>query len=138
MKKKVITKYIYLINKIYIIDGGKDILFQTTGYHGYKEGTITLWVKVSVSEDNIYSIDKVVLEGYEKQTLMSKLGSDYYGRFLLSDVTEQYRSGKLFSATDKDKEYNAVSGATYSATAGNNAVNCVLKYLSEKETENED
>ena len=69
---------------------------------------------------------------------MSKLGGEYYGKFNITDVTDAYRSGKLFSATDEDKNYNAVSGATFSATAGNNAVNCVLKYLSDKETANED
>ena len=121
------------INKVYLIDGGADILFQTTGYHGYKEGTITLWVKVSVSENNVYSIDKVLLQDYDKQTLMSKLGEDYYNKFRITDVTSLYRSGKLFSATDKNLEYNVVSGATFSSTAGDNAVNCVLKYLSEKE-----
>lgn len=125
------------IEKIFTVDNGKDILFKTTGFHGYKEGTITLWVKVS-ADGGVYSIEKVVLESYDKQTLMSKLGGEYYGKFNITDVTDAYRSGKLFSATEEDKNYNAVSGATYSATAGNNAVNCVLKYLSDKGAANED
>lgn len=125
------------IDKVFTVDNGADYLFKTTGYRGYKEGTITLWVRVSVN-GGVYSIEKVVLESYEKQTLMSKLGGEYYGKFRLSDVTAEYKAGRLFSATDEDKNYNAVSGATFSATAGNNAVNCVLKYLSDKETANED
>ena len=125
------------IDKVFTVDNGADYLFKTTGYRGYKEGTITLWVRVSVN-GGVYSIEKVVLESYEKQTLMSKLGGEYYGKFNITDVTDAYRSGKLFSATEEDKNYNAVSGATYSATAGNNAVNCVLKYLSDREAANED
>ena len=115
------------INKIYEIDS--DLLFQTTGYQGYKNGTITLWIKV-VNGGETYSIDKVLLETSEKQTLMSKLSGEFYGRFNLTDVTETYKSGDLFTATEKTAEnYNPVSGATYSATAAANAVNCVIKYL---------
>lgn len=115
------------INKIYNVSG--DMLFQTTGYKGYKEGTITLWIKVLKNEEK-YSIDKVLLQSFEKQTLMSKLSGDFYNKFNLTDVTEAYNNGTLFSASDKGAEnYNPVSGATYSATAAANAVNCVIKYL---------
>lgn len=116
------------INKIYEIDNG-DVLFQTTGYHGYKEGTITLWIKTA-QKDGKCSVEKVLLETFEKQTLMSKLTGDFYDGFKLTDITETYISGEFFSATEKDaKNYNPVSGATYSATAAVNAVNCVIRYL---------
>ncbi|MBQ9485839.1 MAG: hypothetical protein IJU83_03275 [Clostridia bacterium] len=128
------------INKIYNVDG--TVLFQATGYKGYKNGTITLWVQATEfyaepsdqpqqSEGcERYSITKVMLEKFDKQTLMSKLGGDYYKNFELQDVTQAYRDGKLFSATESTAEnYNPVSGATYSAQAGVNAVNCVIKYL---------
>lgn len=115
------------VNKVYEV--GSDILFQTTGYQGYKNGTITLWIQTSQT-DNTYSINKVILEKYEKQTLMSKLSGDFYGGFKLVDATEAYNNGELFTATEKTAEnYNPVSGATYSATAAANAVNCVIKYL---------
>lgn len=115
------------VNKVYNVSD--DVLLQTTGYHGYKDGTITLWIQVHKDGEK-YSIQKVVLETYEKQTLMSKLSGDFYGGFKLTDVTEAFNNGWLFSATDKDAEnYNPVSGATYSATAAANAVNCVIKYL---------
>ena len=117
------------INKIYDVDDGAYKLFQTTGYKGYKNGTITLWINVSVSA-GVYTIEKVVLETFEKQTLMSRLGETYYKNFRLTDVTENYKNGFLFSA-DKTDGNNIVSGATKSATAGVNAVNCVLKYLGE-------
>ena len=120
------------INKIYEIGDSStsnyDVLFQTTGYQGYKNGTITLWIKV-VFENGIYSIDKVVLESYEKQTLMSKLDGAYYGNFKLTDITSAYKNGELFTTNTNSVNGNPVSGATYSATAGNNAVNCVITYL---------
>ena len=125
------------VNKVYEILSKGDILFQTTGYEGYKNGTITLWIQVSVAYGgdvaggNVrYSITKVLLEKYEKQTLMSKLTGEFYGKFTLTDITETYASGQYFTAKDKNAEnYNPVSGATYSATAAANAVNCVIKYL---------
>lgn len=130
------------VNKVYGISNG-DILFQTTGYQGYKNGTITLWIQVSVyyaepygnpQDDDFgregYSIEKIVLQSAEKQTLMSKLTGEFYGKFNLTDVTEAYNNGELFTATEQTaKNYNPVSGATYSAQAAANAVNCVIKYL---------
>ena len=126
------------ISKIYII-GNKtaneyEMLFKSTGVNGFKGGEITCWTKVKV-KDGKYDIDKVILESFTKQTFMSKLGAEFYDGFKLTDVTEKYKAGLDFSATDiKDKEeiLNPVTGATKSATAGNNAVNCVLYYLGEK------
>ena len=122
------------INKIYTVgntsDSSYDILFQTVGFEGYKNGTITVWVKASVT-DGKYSIEQVLLESFDKQTLMSKLGGDYYAKFKLIDVTSAYENGEYFSTSESSTLSNPVSGATYSANAGNNAVNCVIKYLGE-------
>ena len=122
------------INKIYTVGNtdatSYDMLFQTVGFEGYKNGTITVWVKVTVN-DNKYSIEQVLLESFDKQTLMSKLGGEYYGKFNLTDVTDAYEKGEYFSTSESSKNSNPVSGATYSANAGNNAVNCVIKYLGE-------
>jgi hypothetical protein len=122
------------INKIYQVGDSSsssyDMLFQTVGFEGYKNGTITVWVKVSVAGEK-YSIEQVLLESFDKQTLMSKLGGDYYGKFNLTDVTNAYDKGEYFGTQDGSALKNPVSGATYSANAGNNAVNCVIKYLGE-------
>ena len=132
------------INKIYDVSG--DLLFQTTGYHGYKNGTITLWIQVSVYYAEPYgepqdgegcerhSITKVLLETSAKQTLMSKLSGAFYDGFMITDITETYNNGAFFSATEKTAQnYNPVSGATYSATAAVNAVNCVIRYIGEQQ-----
>lgn len=119
------------IQKIYKIND--DLLFKSTGGQGYKNGTITLWLKVVKTSDN-YKIDKVVLDGYEKQTLMSKFSQSYYDKFLI-DVTDSYNNGNgifLFSPKDEDnKLQNPMTGATKSANAACNAVNTVIKYLTD-------
>lgn len=114
---------IYLVGKDSDADDTYDYVFKSTGNEGYKYGTITVWVKVSVNGTK-KEISKVVLESYTKQTLMSKLGDGYYTAFL-NDVT-----GGYFTA-DKNAEgnKNVVTGATKSATAGVNAVNCVIAWL---------
>ena len=115
------------VNKVYSVSS--DLLLQTTGYQGYKNGTVTLWIQVE-KDGETYSIAKVLLENSEKQTLMSKLTGEFYDGFNLTDVTDAYVSGNFFSATENSAtNYNPVSGATFSATAACNAVNCVIRYL---------
>lgn len=113
------------INKIYKVQNGNtsDLLFRTTGIGGYKNGTITLWVQV-VYQNNQEKIQKVILEGFEKQTLMSKLDGSFYDNYLI-DISDDY----FVENKDEQGLLNPVSGATYSATASNNAVNCVIAYL---------
>ncbi len=116
------------INKIYKV--GDDTLFQSVGNNGYKNGTITLWVKV-VEKDGNKVIDKVVLDGYEKQTLMSKFSGSYYNGFMV-DITDAVNSGEFFSPkADKNGLKNPMSGATKSANAACNAINTVISYVSE-------
>ena len=119
------------INKIYAISGQTDdLVFQTVGENGFKGGNITLWIKV-VKRNNKYAIDKVILSGYTKQTLMSMLDSNFYKGFYLTDVTKEYNNDNLFTAKGDSKLLNPVSGATKSATAASNAVNCVISYIGE-------
>ncbi len=106
------------VNKVYAV-GEKDTLIQTTGANGYKGGTITIWVKVTTNDNGVKVIDKIVLESYDKQTLMSKFDGNYIENF--------YQE-----VENIDSEYiNPSTGATYSATAYTNAVKCVNKYFTE-------
>lgn len=119
------------INKIYVV-GDKnaeeyDLVFQTVGNEGYKGGTITLWIQVSVTNGNLADgkLEKIVLESYVKQTLMSKFDSYYYDEFI-----EKYKAGEFFSAYENNEGTPIImSGATYSANSCCNAVNCVVQYL---------
>ncbi len=122
------------INNIYEVQVNENesyLLFKSTGNHGYKGGTISLWISVKENSNGVLSIKKVILDGYEKQTLMSKLTSSFYGNYQLFDVTEAYEKGELFSTNDNAVNANPITGATKSANAANNAVNCVIKYLGE-------
>ncbi len=125
------------IDKIYLVGSttaeSYEILFRATGNKGYKGGTITLWVKVDVTNDleaispaSTQKISKVVMDSYDKQTLMSKLGNSFYDKFLV-DVTDNYDS--LFAADGSQEKSNPITGATKSANAACNAVNCVIEYL---------
>ncbi len=117
------------IDVVYKIDNGSsyDLLIKVTGNEGYKNGTITLWVQTNIKDDSA-KIEKVVLESYEKQTLMSKLSQSYYDSF---DYIDGYYS------SNNSGEKNIVSGATYSSNACCNAVNCAIKYIKEGVLSNE-
>ncbi len=104
------------INKIYTI--GSDTLFQVTGFNGYKGGTITLWVQVITNDNGSKVIDKIVVESYDKQTLMSKFDGGYAEKFYIDVET-----------ISGDEFFNPNTGATYSAKAYNNAVKCVSEYF---------
>ena len=62
---------------------------------------------------------------------MSKLTSSFYGNYNLTDVTSAYESGELFTTDVNAPNSNPITGATKSANAANNAVNCVISYLGE-------
>ena len=70
-------------------------------------------------------IEKVVLESYEKQTLMSKLSYDVYSAHN-DEIT-----GDVYFTTSGDGIKVLISGATYSTNALNNSVDCALKFARE-------
>lgn len=113
------------VNKVYIVEN--DLLIQTTGKNGYKNGDITVWVKV-VFDNGTAKIGKVLQESFTKQTLMSKLGASFYDGFLV-DITDSYFTSDSSSSTGIK---NPVSGATYSANAACNAVNAAIKYVNQR------
>ena len=122
------------IDKIYEVQVSENesyLLFKSTGNQGYKGGTISLWISVAENEHGTLSIKKVILDGYNKQTLMSKLTSSFYGNYNLTDVTSAYENGELFTTDVNTPNSNPITGATKSANAANNAVNCVITYLGE-------
>jgi Na+-translocating ferredoxin:NAD+ oxidoreductase RnfG subunit len=117
---------IFYVNKVDATDTEYDVLFKTTGKEGYKGGTVSMWIKVTVNGQD-RDIDKVIIDGNTKQTLMSKLGDAFLGGFYI-DISNNYDT--YFTARTKDEgAKNPVSGATMSAMAGCNAVNCVIEYM---------
>lgn len=130
-----------VISKVYLVgdtsSDSYDYLFLSTGDNGYKGGNISLWAQVTYDKTtDKYSLEKIIIGDSTKQTLMSKLGSEYISGFEeVSDIKDFYDNGKWYSANVKVANSNIVlnpiSGATKSATAGCNAVNCVIKYVGE-------
>ena len=112
------------ISKVYLLENG-NYLVQSTGGEGYKGGTITVWIVLTGNENGFTGIEKVVLESYEKQTLMSKLTYDVYS------AHNDKVTGEIYFTTDDSGIKVVVSGATYSTNALNNAVDCALKFAHE-------
>lgn len=112
------------LSKVYRLDNG-NYMVQATGGNGYKGGTITVWVVLTVKDGAFTGIEKVVLESYEKQTLMSKLTYDVYSAHN-DEIT-----GDVYFTTSGDGIKVLISGATYSTNALNNAVDCALKFARE-------
>lgn len=112
------------LSKVYLLENG-NYLVQSTGIEGYKGGTITVWVVLASENGDFSGIEKVVLESYEKQTLMSKLTYDVYSAHN-DEIT-----GNIYFTTGGDGIKVVISGATYSTNALNNAVNCALKFARE-------
>ena len=112
------------LSKIYLLENG-NYLVQATGGNGYKGGTITVWVVLTVKDGAFNGIEKVVLESYEKQTLMSKLTYDVYSAHN-DEIT-----GDVYFTTGGDGIKVLISGATLSTNALNNAVDCALQFARE-------
>ncbi|MBO5286138.1 MAG: hypothetical protein J6B16_04510 [Clostridia bacterium] len=101
------------IKACYVLSNG-DYLVHVTGKKGYSNGSITLYVSVSV-DNSFATVKKTVLDNYKGQTLMSKL-TDFYDRF----------SGK----TSSDDLTDIVeAGTTRSSQAVQNAVYCSIDYV---------
>ena len=112
------------LSKVYLLENG-NYLVQATGGEGYKGGTITVWVVLTARDGAFAGIEKVVLESYEKQTLMSKLTYDVYSAHN-DEIT-----GDVYFTTGGDGIKVLISGATYSTNALNNAVDCALQFARE-------
>lgn len=120
-------------------DDGKHFeLYKSTGYNGYKNGTVTMWVLIEFDGDSAVKVNNVQLDSYSKQTLMSAFGEEFYKNYTKL-TTEELQSGKLFRTgktsiddaglTEFTSVINVVTNATKSSNAMNNAVNTVLLYV---------
>lgn len=112
------------LNKIYLLENG-NYLVQATGGEGYKGGTITVWVVLSFDDTTFKGIEKVVLESYEKQTLMSKMKYDVYSAHN-DEIT-----GGLYFTTGSNGITVIESGATMSTNALNRAVNTAIMFANQ-------
>lgn len=103
--------YVGFVNSVYRLEDG-NYLIKATGMQGYKQGTITVWCVARMEGEHFVELRDVSVAEYDKQTLMSKFTKSVLGG---------YRGTEPFDAV--------VSGATYSSTALNNALNVALSYM---------
>ncbi len=115
------------VDSLYLLADG-NYLMKVTGIDGYKKGTITLYIVAEFSQGEFVGLKKVVLESYEKQTLMSQFTSKFYEVYSEND-TYIVEGGYFSTSSNGEDIQNLSSGATYSSNAVNNAVNCGLFYI---------
>lgn len=99
-------------------------LVQSTGKHGFSEGTVTCWIAVNVDEETstIKNIAKVSVAANKGQSFISKITGD-----LLESFTKDLPENGFFP--DKENNNYVVSGATRSSTAICNSVNGAIDYV---------
>ena len=90
---------------------------------------------VFIELNNLFKVSTVDIEVSDYQLQDSeiianiRISGDYYQNFCLEDVTTAYENNEFFTTNKDDVNSNPVSGATYSANAVINAVNCVIKHI---------
>lgn len=90
-------------------------LFKSTGSNGYKNGTVTMWILIKYEDGEAVSVEKAVLDSYEKQTLMSSFGEEFFDRYT-SLTKDQLKDGVLFKTGKPNIDNNAFSTATTFST----------------------
>ncbi len=96
-------------------------LVQSTGKHGFSEGTVTCWVAINVDEQNktIKNIAKVSLASNKGQSFISKITGE-----MLESFTKDLPENGFYP-----QDGYMVSGATKSSTAICNSVNGAVDYV---------
>lgn len=99
----------------YLLEDG-NYLIKSKGFDGYQKGTISVWLVAEFNDGQFDKIGSVSVAEYEKQTLMSKF----------TDSVLNAYEGSVAEGEDKNV---VVGGATFSAKAMDNAVNCAIDYI---------
>ncbi len=103
-------------------------LLKSTGTEGYKGGSVTMWVVAKFQDGQFQGLDKVIVESYEKQTLMSNFKASFYEVYTSNN--DHILGGGMFGNTSSDGVMgNLTSGATFSSNAVNRSINCALVYI---------
>lgn len=115
------------ITSLYLLSDG-NYLIKSVGANGYKGGSVTLWVVAEFVDGNFVGLKKIVLEGNDKQTLMSQFGNSFFEVY--AENNQYVLEGGYFVSRGSDEQIQNISaGATFTSNAVNNAVNCALTYI---------
>ncbi len=123
------------IDKIFLV-GDKnaesfDYLFHTVGEHGFKDGSITYWIKVA-SNNGTLSIGKMIIESNKSQSFIGSVNDTWHTNLYVEVVGSKYLTPwSDVAKKDPDFEHVPTTGATKSKTASCNAVNAVIYYISQ-------
>lgn len=118
---------------------GKTWLVQSKGNKcGYQNGSVTLWVNMSVDGGELTAINKVIVDSYDSsQTLIGSISETYLAQYASEKYSDVVTGGGHFSnvkmSSDETTDENEMvaSGATYTSKAVNAAVNGAMDYVRE-------
>lgn len=124
------------IDKIFIVgdknDTEFDYLFHATGENGFKDGSITYWIRVA-SNNGVLSIGKMVIESNKSQSFISSINDSWHSNLYVDLQDAKYLTPWNKVANKNPDEYELIptTGATNSKNASCNAVNCVIYFISQ-------
>ncbi len=118
---------------------GKIWLVQSKGNKcGYQNGSVTLWVNMSVENGALAAINKIIVDSYDSsQTLIGSISEAYLAEYSSEKYGDIVTGGGHFSnvkmsAEDTTDANEALAaGATYTSKAVNAAVNGAMDFVRE-------
>lgn len=118
---------------------GKTWLVQSKGNKcGYQNGSVTLWLNMSVDGGALTAINKVIVDSYDSsQTLIGSISESYLAQYASDKYADVVKGGGHFSNVKMSEEDTTdaneivASGATYTSKAVNAAVNGAMDYVRE-------
>lgn len=123
------------IDKIFLV-GNKsektyDYLFHAVGEHGFKDGSITYWIKVT-ADNGTLSIGKMIIESNKSQSFIGSVNESWHSNLYVDVAGAKYLTPwSDVAKNDSDFKHVPTTGATKSKTASCNAVNSVIYYISQ-------
>lgn len=118
---------------------GKTWLVQSKGNKcGYQNGSVTLWLNMSVENGQLTAINKIIVDSYDSsQTLIGSISETYLAQYSSEQYRDVVTGGGHFSnvkmSAEETTDANEIvaAGATYTSKAVNAAVNGAMDYVRE-------
>ncbi len=118
---------------------GKTWLVQSKGSKcGYADGSLVLWVSMSVENGSLKGINRVILDSYDSsQSLIGAISEEFLSQYASEKYSALVTGGGHFTNVKMTKTENTpaseavASGATFTSKAVNAAVNGAMDYVRE-------
>ncbi len=115
------------VEDCYLMSDG-NYLVKSVGKDAYKNGTITVWTVIKVTDGKLSGIGKVL---FEETSVGSYFGVSDAFLSEFSAYDEAVSEGKRFSNDGDSGIAHPYTGASFSANAFNNAVNTAIDFVNE-------